>query len=87
MPWCRKCNKRHLENYSQERGCYVCRRVGHMKINCPMLLRQQGSRRGTGGSRQGMVLLSGLVLGPSPMVSAPCPAVIQAIVQQIRMHG
>ena len=57
MPWC-KCGKRHFENCSQGRGCYVCRRVGHIKRNCPMLQRQQGSCRGTEGPTQGMVPFS-----------------------------
>ena len=87
MPWCQKCNERHLENCSQGRGCYVCERVGHMKRNCPMLSRQQGSRKGAGGLAQGMVPSSGSVLGPSPIANAPHPAATQATVLQPWTHG
>ena len=39
-----------------------------------MLQRQQESRRGTGGSVQGMVPSSGSVLGHSPLANASRPA-------------
>jgi len=38
--WCQKCCRRHFENCSQERGCYNCGRIGHMKRNWTMLQRQ-----------------------------------------------
>ena len=47
-PWCQKCRTNHFENCLQDRACYNCGGVGHLKKNCPTRCGSQGQSRRSG---------------------------------------
>ena len=86
-PWSQKCKINHFGNCIQERTCYNCGGMGHLKKNCPTKHGSQGQSRGSGRPAMRMNPLRGPTSNFMPPSNAPRPAVTQSSVQQLRAQG
>ena len=82
--WCLRCNRNQFSNCAQDRNCFACDKIRHMKKDWTKLQTNQGMGRGNGRLTAGIASPNGEPYNSRRATNTPNPATTQSSVHQPR---